>query len=170
MVARVRFAVNGLDTRGIVHMRDGWDGRTRHVELLDAKQSVLGRRHFTPMVLGYVGHEKHIGTVGVEVEPAGHVLTEYGRRKGPEGLAVLHLQVQQGLHGRRSRISEDRASSEGTRTELHAALEPSNRFAFRQRLHGCFNQLVIAHSGEPGSEPDQTGLYLRLAERWPEEG
>ena len=140
------------------------------MELFDAKQRLLGRRHLAPMLLGHVGHEQHVGAVGVEIEPARDVFAEHGRREGPEGLTIFHLQVQQGLHGRRARIAEDRARSEGARAELHASLEPADRFAVGQRLHGRFNQLVIGHRGESGAELGQTRLDLGLAEGWAEVG
>src|SRR5215471_18917411 len=61
-------------------------------------------------------------------------------------------------------------ATSATRAELHASLEPADRFAVGQRLHGRFNQLVIGHRGESGAELGQTRLDLGLAEGWAEVG
>ena len=54
--------------------------------------------------------------------------------KGRKTLAVLDLEVQHRLHGRRARIAEDRASAERARAELHAALEPADRLSVDERV------------------------------------
>ena len=63
-----------------------------------------------------------------------NALAQHRRREGPEGLAILDLQVQRLLHRRRARITQDRAVAERARAELHPPLEPSERLALRPGL------------------------------------
>src|SRR5215472_12891651 len=42
MVARVGLTMHGLNPRRIIDVGDGWDLRTRHVQLVDAEEIALG--------------------------------------------------------------------------------------------------------------------------------
>ena len=51
---------------------------------------------------------------------------QHRRSERPKGFAVLHLQVEYGLHARRSRVAQDRSGAERARAELHAPLKPAH--------------------------------------------
>ena len=67
--------MNGLDTSRIIHMRDGWDIRTRYVEFGDSEQRALCVGHRPPVRLGNIGYERHIRAVCIKLEPIVHVLS-----------------------------------------------------------------------------------------------
>src|SRR5262245_50108417 len=96
VISRVSVGMDGLNTRRVVHVRHGGDRRVRNVELVDPEEGMLGRRHLTPMLLGHVSHEQHVRTVVIEVEPLVDVLTEDRGGEWSKGLAVLHLEIQNG--------------------------------------------------------------------------
>ncbi len=86
-------------------------------------------------MFGHVGDQGHVGAVGVGVEPLGQVLAQHRGREGAKRFTVLDLEVERPLHGRGTRIAQDRARAQGARPELHAPLEPADRPAGRELVH-----------------------------------
>ncbi len=99
MEARVGVGMHGLHPCRIVDVRDGRNVGARHVELVDAEELLLLVGHAPTALLLHVGNEQHIGRIGIELEPVGHVLTQHGGRKRPEAFAKLDAQVERLLHG-----------------------------------------------------------------------
>src|ERR1700745_3953397 len=57
-----------------------------------------------------------------------------GRSKGPPPFAELHGVVDLGIHLRVARIGDNGAAAKRARTELHAALKPTENFALVEKL------------------------------------
>ena len=71
------------------------------------------------------------------------VFAQHGGRKGAKTLAELDPQIERALHGRRTRIADDRACAERARAEFHLALEPADRLFRHQRFDSILNQHVV---------------------------
>jgi len=143
VVPRVRFPVDRLDAGGVVDVGHGRDLRAGDVQLRDAEEGLLLRRHRQAATGRNVGHQQHVWAVAVELEPPGHPLPEHRGRERTERLPVFHLQVQDRLHGGRPGVAEDRAASEGARAELHPALEPAQRLPVRQGAGGGRDEVPV---------------------------
>ena len=131
-VPGVRLLVHRLDARRIVDVRHRRDRGARHVQLLDSEELLLLLGHPDPVLGLHVRHEQHVRALLADVEVLRRVLGEHRRRERAEALAVLHLQVERLLHGRRAGVAEDRAAAERARAELHAAREPRRRLPARE--------------------------------------
>ena len=68
---------------------------------------------------------------------------KHRRRKWPEALAVLDLQVQQRLHAEATGRRQNRAVAQRARPELHAALTPAKCESGRQVRRRAVDQLRI---------------------------
>ena len=71
------------------------------------------------------------------------VLAKDARRKRTEGLPELDADVHLLLHARRARVADDAAAAQRARTELHAALEPSDDLLVRHQARHPFQQSVL---------------------------
>tara|TARA_B100000315_G_scaffold241890_1_gene263214 strand:+ start:5488 stop:5829 length:342 start_codon:yes stop_codon:yes gene_type:complete len=107
----------------------GGDLRTRDVQLLDAPEVLLVGAHRAPPVGRDARDEQHVGRVDAQLEPVGHVLAQNARCERPEALAILDLEVHHRLHLRRTRVTDDAASAEGSGAELHPALMQADDLA-----------------------------------------
>jgi hypothetical protein len=132
VVLRVVGSVDGLHTRGVVHVGDGG-----HVTALAAhhRREVLARlalrgREAPPRLHG--GDQKHVWALALHLEELRDVLLQDGRGEGPEGLPILDLQVQVRLHLRTTRVAQDRAAPQRTRTELEPIGEVADHLALSQ--------------------------------------
>src|SRR6185295_7061321 len=83
---------------------------------------------------------------------------------GPEGFAVLYLEVEHRLHGRRARVAQDRAGAQRARAELHAPLEPPDRLAFGERGGGHVKEFALAENLERRAHATEPLLEVRLRE------
>jgi hypothetical protein len=170
MVARIGVRVHGLNPGRVIDVGHGRNGRSRHVQLLDTEQRMLGRRHLASMLLRYVRHEEHVGAITVELEPVGDVFAKDRRREGSKGLAVLDLEVQHRLHRRRAWVAEDGAGAERARPELHAPLEPADGLAGDERVGRCAQELGVAQHREASADAREALLDVLLRVRRPQEG
>src|SRR4029079_17955355 len=91
---------HGLYSRGIVDVRDCRNRRTLDVEFINSPQGLFFRSHFSTLLLSNVGHQQHVGTVGIQVEPLANSLSQDARRKWTKAFAVLDLQIHRRLHFR----------------------------------------------------------------------
>src|SRR5437016_3588409 len=91
-------AANSLDARGIIDMSDGRDIRSPHIQLIYSPKCLFFGGHFAAMAFGNIGHQHHVGTVLVQLEPLGDSLSEDAGRERPKALAILDLEVHDRLH------------------------------------------------------------------------
>jgi hypothetical protein len=82
----------------------------------------------------HLGHQQHVGRFAVQLEIVAHVLPHQARGEGPEGLAVLDLQVHHRLHLRGARIADDGATAQRARAEFHATLHQAHHVLLRHDL------------------------------------
>ena len=80
----------------------------------------------------------HVGefSAGLDLEPAVRLFHRAGRRKGPEGLALLYHGIDAVAHLGMPGIGQDAAIAERARTVLHAAARPRDDAAVGDEL-GC---------------------------------
>src|SRR5262249_46282049 len=69
-------APHGLNSGGIIHVRDSGYLRPRDVELLYAPQSLFFLGHPAAALLDHVGDQKHIWAVGIHLEPLRDMLSK----------------------------------------------------------------------------------------------
>lgn len=114
------------------------------------------------MILAHRGHHQHVRAVIVELEPLRHVLSQHGRSKGTERLAILDAKIEHLLHGRAARITQDRACPERAWPKLHAPLHPPDRLLFDERRHRFFDhRLIVEHRKmRPGSRQSRFDVTL----------
>ena len=98
MIQFMVFPVDGLNAGRIVDVGDGWDLRTRHVQLLDAEQSFLLAGHGNPLAFGHRSHQEHVRTFPVDLKILRHFLRQDCRRERAERLPEFDLQVHDRLH------------------------------------------------------------------------
>src|SRR5262249_34608234 len=115
-------------------MSYGGNFGAQDVQLVDAEQRLFFVCHPAAPLALYVGDEKHVRRIDVELKPLGDILAENGGSKGSEALAILHPQIEHLLHRWRARIRKDRTCAERARTKLHTPLPPTDPFAAR---HPC---------------------------------
>src|SRR5262249_16414897 len=89
-------------------------------------------------------------------------------RERAKTLAILDLEIEVLLHGRRTGIAEDRARAERTRTELHASLEPADRELVGKRLRRGLDHVGFVEHSEMRARCGQPPLDVGLRELWPE--
>src|SRR6185503_12723187 len=85
--------------------------------------------NFSALVLPDGEHLHHERDFVIVLEPIRDGLTQNRWCEGPEGLTPLNLKVQDILHVRPARISQDGPISQGARTPLHAVLKPTYNLA-----------------------------------------
>ena len=151
-------------------MRHGRDVGADHVELVDAPQPALFVRHEDLALALDRSHEQHVGGVGVQLEVVGHPLPQHARRERSESLAELDLQVHLGLHARAPGVAKNAARAERARTELHAAVEPSDHLLLRQKFGHAPQQTRSIEPLIPSSLALEKRLDLLGGELGPEVG
>src|SRR5262249_59985969 len=90
-------------------------------------------------------HKEHVWALlpGLHVEPFVAIFRQHTRGERPETLAELDLQVHGRLHLWRTRVAEDAARPEGSRTELHPAVQPADHLPIRQKFGDVLDQLRL---------------------------
>src|SRR5262245_26716555 len=90
-------------------------------------------------------YEEHVGTVLVRphLKIISHSLLKHAGGEWAEHLAEFDLPVHRRLHVAVARVTDDAASPQRTRAELHAAVEPAYDLAFRQDLSDGLEQLGL---------------------------
>ena len=126
---------------------------TRGADDVDALAQVRGCGHLLPVGLGerhamflqHRRHQQHVGAflVGPQGEVIAHPFLQDARRKGPEALAELDLQVHRGLHRGVARVADDAARPQRPRPKLHPALEPADDLAFGHHLRDALQQVAL---------------------------
>src|ERR1035441_4142166 len=114
-----------LQARGIVDMGYGRHFRAHRAQRVEALERPLALGQREPPPLSYAGHQQHVGAVALELEPVAHILAQHGRSKRAKRFPEFDLQVELRLHGRLARVGQNGTVAQRTRTELHAALKPS---------------------------------------------
>ena len=104
------------------------DGGNHGAQLLELVEPARRRVHRFALVVAHGRHDEHVRTVVLrrDVEELARVLAQHDRRKRPERLAKLDLQVHHRLHVRRARVADNRAVAQRTRPELHPALKQAH--------------------------------------------
>ena len=105
----VALRIDGLDSRRVVHVRDGGDGRPYLLELVDALETGELLRNALPLRFADRCNDQHVGALerGGRVEILAHVIGKNHWREGAESFAELHLHVHGGLHSGVTSIAED---------------------------------------------------------------
>src|SRR2546425_6639604 len=97
-IERINFATNSLDARGIIDMSDSRDIRSLYIQFSYSPKFLFVGGHFAAMALGNIGHQHHVGTVLVQFEPLGDLLSEDAGRERPKAFAILDLEIHDRLH------------------------------------------------------------------------
>ena len=87
---------------------------------------------------------RSIALAFTHIEPLVRVLSQDARRKRPEALPELDLDVHRRLHLCRPGVAQDAARTERPRTEFHTAVEPPDNFFADERLGDFVEQRVFA--------------------------
>src|SRR5438128_12441217 len=90
-IDRINFATNSLNARGIIDMSDGRDIRSLHIQFIYSPKFLFVGGDSAAIALGNVGHQHHVGTVLVKIEPIGDLLSEDAGRERPKAFAILDL-------------------------------------------------------------------------------
>src|SRR5262249_22846691 len=102
--------------------------------------------------------------VAVELEIAGHALSKYARREGPERFAELDLLIHRRLHGLGASIAKDAARAQRPRTELHPSLEPADYVLLVDQSCNPGRQLARVQRAVGGAAFNQECLDLLIRE------
>src|ERR1043166_5005333 len=133
VVSGVLFAPHGLDARRVVNVRHSGDRGARHIQLLDAEETLFVRRQRPAQVLAHGRDQEHVGRVRVQLEVFRDALAQDRRREGAETFAELDLEIHLRLHAGRARVAENGARAESARPELHAPLKPADHLLLGQQ-------------------------------------
>ena len=92
VIFRIRFRMNRLNPRRIVHMRHRRNRRMRHFQLLNAKQRILPAICL-PQILLHARHQRHIRTRvrSLQLKIIARPLRQHRRRKRTKRLPILNL-------------------------------------------------------------------------------
>src|SRR5450755_3495632 len=140
------------------------DFRTRNIELVDSKQSLLVSTHSATLGFFDIGRDQHVRAIRSKVELFRYVFPQYCRRERPKAPAIFDLQIEARLHAWRSRVAQDRTRAERARTEFHTTLKPSHRLLPGKGLSCRRDHLVLAEHGERCSGCGHSPLDLPLRE------
>src|SRR5207253_2666743 len=144
-VAAVARRIDRLDSRRIIHVRDCGNDRAGNLELLDALEARRLAVDAETLLLLNRRDEQHVRALvgGAHSEEFARTLGKHRRRERPERFAKLDLQVHRRLHFAAAGIAEDAAPAERTRTEFHAALEPSDDILCCEKPGDGIAELVL---------------------------
>src|ERR1700693_4415694 len=96
-----------------------------------------------PMSRCYVGDEKHIWAVDLQVEPIRERLAQDRGRKRAKRFPEFYFDIELRLHLGVPRVRENRPSAQCTWTKLHSSLKPPERILALQSVDRRRDERVI---------------------------
>src|SRR5688572_327058 len=153
MEPRVSVFVDGLDSRGVIHVSYRRQFRSLELELLYTEKLLLFRGKREAQFLPDGRHDEHVWARSLLLEVVPDLLGQHRRSKRAKRLPIFDLQVHDGLHLRAARIADDRAPPQRARAELHATLKPSDHVLVLEQLRkariqgGVIEFLVLGTKG-----------------------
>ena len=142
--------VNRLEARAVIDMCYRRKGRTHNIHSLPQVRCVghrlpvsLRERH--PISLADRGHEQHVGTLlaGLKIKAIARALSQHDRRKGPEALTELDLEIHGCLHAGLARVANNAPRPQRPRSKLHPPVKPANNLALGDHLRNVVEQLSL---------------------------
>ena len=154
MEARIGLGMDGLDARRIVDVGHGGIFGARHIELFDAEQRLFRGGHRPLAALHDIGHEQHVRTVVVEIEPFGGVAAQHRGCKWPERFPVLDLEIERRLHVARPSVRDDRTITERARADAQGlarwAMTAADIRKHAAELVAFAPDVILAHGAVTG--------------------
>src|SRR5687768_2857216 len=109
VVVGVRLTTDRLNTGRVVDVRDSGNVGAYDIELFDAPETLLLRRHWH-LALAFDGRDQqHVGTFAVQLEVLGGPFPQHAGSERAEPFAKLDLEIHLSLHPGASRITKNRA-------------------------------------------------------------
>src|SRR5262245_55627203 len=128
----VSLGIDGLDSRGIVHVGDGGHAGTGdghpHPQIRILHSRTVLRREGSSPILSDGRHQQHVRTLVPRTHPEHRVseLPEDAGRERAKRLSELDLYVHHLLHAWRTSIAEDAPAPQRPRSVFHASMKPAD--------------------------------------------